>query len=132
MLNYPQKDDLLKINALATSAYGQKSVLLSESNLEFCLAGMRRYGEEAAEHETRVICKAAYLLYHLAFDYHAFIDGNKRTALVSCFSFIEMNIGNYNSDAFPAGEKAEFVKAVAEGKRTISAIEKWLAVGLKK
>lgn len=130
MVRYPKKDDILAINALATAAYDQKSALLQESNLDFCLSGMEHYAREMGDEERRILRKAAYLFYHLAYDYHAFMDGNKRTALVSCFSFIEWNIERYDSGVFGDEEKALFVRETAEGKKSISAIERWLKRGL--
>jgi len=46
---------------------------------------------------------------------HAFIDGNKRTALASCLVFLESN-GLLSVTKLPADQWEEFVLSVAAGK----------------
>jgi len=56
---------------------------------------------------------AAYLFYLCR--NHAFIDGNKRTALASCLVFLESN-GLLSVTKLPADQWEEFVLSVAAGK----------------
>jgi death-on-curing protein len=55
---------------------------------------------------------AAAYWYHIAKN-HAFIDGNKRTALASCLVFLDFN--NISIDVDP-GKLEEFTIALAESK----------------
>jgi len=127
---YPSKEDVISANKRATSAYGQPHVVIAEANLEHVLEAMQHYGENIPEPEERIWRKAAYLLYHLAYDAHVFTDGNKRTALVSTSFFLSINhfAIAFAEDNYENEEErmAKLVKDIAEGKKSISAAYKWI------
>ena len=127
MIEYPTRDYVVKINESVTSAYGQKCVLLQASNLEHYLDGMRRYAQDIEDEQKQLLRKGAYILYHLAYDAHAFLDGNKRTSISVAFSFLDTNIENFDDSKIPEEEKAKVVKEIAKGDHRVSFIEKWLS-----
>jgi len=59
---------------------------------------------------------------------HAFVDGNKRTAWVTCNIFIEMNGGELVFDKFDA---VKFVEGVAGGVIDYDGARDWIAGRLK-
>ena len=59
---------------------------------------------------------------------HAFVDGNKRTAWVTCNIFIEMNGGELVFDKFDA---VKFVEGVAGGTTDYDGARDWIAGRLK-
>ncbi|MFH0927380.1 MAG: Fic family protein [Candidatus Micrarchaeota archaeon] len=128
MVEYPTSEYVIRVNASVTAAYGQKGVVLQSSNLEHYLDGMRRYAHDIKDERAAILRKGAYILYHLAYDAHAFLDGNKRTSISVAFSFLDANLENFDDSKIPEEEKAKIVKEIANGKHTISFIEKWLQI----
>lgn len=124
---YLDTEQVIRANVRLTEAFGQAPGLLSEANLSHYLEAVQRYGETIPDERGRLFKKAAFLLYHLAFDAHAFMDGNKRTALFAAFAFLQAN-GYEFADAGEVSqrERAAFVKEVAEGKKSVQAVAKWL------
>jgi len=59
---------------------------------------------------------------------HAFVDGNKRTAWVTCNIFIEINGGEL---AFDKLEAVKFVEGVAGGTIDYDGARDWIAERLK-
>jgi len=59
---------------------------------------------------------------------HAFVDGNKRTAWVTCNIFIEINGGELVFDKFDA---VKFVEGVAGGTIDYNGARDWIADRLK-
>ena len=59
---------------------------------------------------------------------HAFVDGNKRTAWVTCNIFIEINGGEL---AFDKLEAVKFVEGVAGGTIDFDGARDWIAGRLK-
>src|SRR3989338_11398189 len=118
---------VVAINEYVTSVYDQPHFVMSEANLEHVLDGTKRYAENVDYEEERLFKKAAYLLYHLAFDAHAFADGNKRTALSATAAFLNENLylidrtGTKDQKILPWS-----IQEIAEGKKSISSIYKWL------
>ncbi|MFH1095694.1 MAG: Fic family protein [Candidatus Micrarchaeota archaeon] len=124
---YLDKGQVLRANVRLTEPFGQAHGLLSEANLSHYLEAVQRYGETIPDERKRLLKKAAFLLYHLAFDAHAFMDGNKRTALFTTFAFLEANGCEFLEEGEESQwERAAFVKEVAGGKRSVQAIAKWL------
>lgn len=131
MIEYIAEEDVLEINKIVTNPYGQKSIVLQQSSITHYLDGMKRYGQDIEDETSAIIRKAAYILYHLAYDAHAFMDGNKRTALTVALAFLQKNIENFDDSKIPEEEKAKIVKEIAQGKHSISHIEKWLKTCIK-
>ncbi len=111
---------------MITIAYNQPHVVLSEASLDHLLESAKHYGENIADDKEKLLKKAAFLFYHIAFDFHIFADGNKRTALATAQLFLVLN---HYSISIPSGDwkKAEeMVKQTAQGKRSINSIYNWL------
>lgn len=66
--------------------------------------------------------KAAALLHSLILN-HPFIDGNKRTGIISMIEFLSRN--DY-SVAWEKEDALEFIIEIAEGKHAVDSISKWL------
>ena len=124
MIDYVTKEDAIAINKFVTSAYGQSHAMLQESNLEHYLEGAKRYAQDIDNHQKKVLRKAAYILYHLAYDAHVFLDGNKRTALSVTLTFMHKNLDEIDETKLSYEEKAKVVKEIAKGDHKISFIEK--------
>jgi len=126
---YLDKEAVVGFNRKIALQYGQAHVVVAEANLEHFLEQAKHYGEKIEDDEERLVKKAAYLLYHLAYDAHAFSDGNKRTALMATQTFLELN-------SYEMHEEQEILasamKEIAEGKMTLSAICHWLSKKVKK
>jgi death-on-curing protein len=126
---YLDKWAVAGFNRKIASQYGQPHVLVAEANLEHFLEQAKHYGENVEDEEGRLIKKAAYLLYHLAYDAHAFSDGNKRTALMATQTFLELNAYEMHEEQETL---ASTMKEIAEGKMSISAICRWLSKRVEK
>lgn len=93
--------------------------------VEEVVDSITRYCNTKHDLKEKILCKASFLLFELCTK-HAFLDANKRTAMVSCFIFLTRN------NVFPGfGSKfqkklATYVKEIAQNKHTKSAIVKWL------
>jgi death on curing protein len=87
MIIYLAKHDILYINAQVLQLQGTSSRILSESGLESALTRpqMAAYYENAD-----IIAQAAFLIAGIALA-HAFLDGNKRTALIAGYDFLTIN-----------------------------------------
>ncbi len=130
---YFGKDAVVQLNRMITSHYHQPHAVIAEANLEHYLEAAKHYGETIEDGEEKLLRKAAFLLYHLAFDCHAFSDGNKRTALFATATFLSLNstaivVENDEKEL----ELAGMVKDAAEGKKSISAVCKWLRAHSKR
>ena len=126
---YLDKEAVAGFNRKIALQFGQAHVLVAEANLEHFLEQVKHYGEKMTDDEERLIKKAAYLLFHLAYDAHAFSDGNKRTALMATQTFLELN-------SYEMHEEQEILaltmKEIAEGKRSMNAVSRWLSKKVKK
>lgn len=109
--------------------YSQSHAVQQEANLDHVLDRMQHYGENIAGSREKTLKKAAYLLYHLAYDAHVFADGNKRTALTSTLFFLHHNGLGFPSETDSKEKQEEiagFMKDTAEGKKSLSAVYRWL------
>lgn len=124
---YIDTHSVIAINKMVTEHYGQPHVVIADANLEHALESTMRYGEHISDETEKLLKKAAFMLYHLAYDAHAFSDGNKRTALLATQLFL---ILNSHPIALDSEEKqvrlAKLMKETAEGKQSVSSIYKWL------
>ena len=128
MVRYISKEEVIDANKTVTSSYGQPHFVQQEANLDHVLDSVEGYGEGIKEPSSRIIKKAAYLLYHLAHTAHAFADGNKRTAITATIFFLNQN---HLEAKFEAAEEQDelalVVKETAAGKHTVNYLSKWLA-----
>ena len=82
-------DDILAIHSIQLGATGGSEGLRDRGLLEAAVAQPRAtFGGEFL-HEDLFAMAAAYL-FHIAKD-HAFVDGNKRAALVAALTFLDVN-----------------------------------------
>jgi len=129
MVVYITREIVVQTNKGLVSLYGQSYAIQQEANLEYVLERMQHYGENISDGEEKILKKAAYLLYQLAYVAHVFSDGNKRTALTSALYFLNAN-GYIFPDSTSSSEKqveiAAFMKDTAEGKMPLSAVYRWL------
>ena len=115
------------MNKALTRHYNQPHSVAAEANLEHVLEQAKHYAEGITDAEQRLLKKAAFLLFHLAYDAHIFADGNKRTAFAATAGFLEMNGYEMRLDGEESQlRQAAMMKETAEGKRSISYVFKWL------
>ena len=107
-IKFPNKLDVLMVHATLIAETGGINGLRDEGLFESALdAAENRHRYEAAD---ALSCAAAYA-YHLT-QAHAFVDGNKRTAIVAAGAFLIVNGHVLTADN---GTLYEFVMAVASG-----------------
>lgn len=126
MISYLRKETVMAANQIVTSSYGQAHVVQQEANLDHYLEQVRNYGESVGSEEGRILRKAAHLLYHLTFDAHVFMDGNKRTAYLSVAWFLFDNGYQITLPPDDQDEGILLMREIAEGRRSISSICRWL------
>lgn len=124
MVHYILKDEVIGANKTVTTTYGQPHFVQQEANLDHVLDSVERYGEGIEDESSRIVKKAAFLLYHLAHTAHVFADGNKRTAITATIFFLNQN--GFEAKFETPEELARVVKETAAGKRTINYLSKWL------
>ena len=133
MIIYLNKEAVIKINKSIMNEYAQPHAVVAEANLDYFLERVKHYGENITKNREKLLKKAAFLLYHLAYDAHIFSDGNKRTALSTASVFLTFNSNYIVITSREEQEKmARFVKSVAEGKESLSSNYKWLNSVVKK
>ncbi len=88
-MHYPTLDEVLTLHQLALDAHGGSIGVRDPGLLQSAMAAPRQtmFGEELYP---GIADKSAILLYLLTQN-HPFVDGNKRTALLVCFWFLESN-----------------------------------------
>ncbi len=72
--------------------------------------------------------KAASLLFGLARN-HAFIDGNKRVAVLAALQFLNMN--GYDLELLPVEEAYKTVVQVASGSLSVDDLANWIRDRMK-
>jgi death-on-curing protein len=101
------------IHAEVLAAHGGARGIRNETLLESAVAAPQATMMGQPLISDSIEIAAAYLFYLCR--NHAFIDGNKRTALAACLVFLESN-GLLPEVKLPADEWEEFVLDVAAGK----------------
>ena len=104
--------------------HGGGEGLRDEGGLDSALAYPQN---QAAYGDPDIADLAAGYLFAIAKN-HAFVDGNKRTAWVTCNIFVEVNGGELVFDKL---EVVRFVKGVAGGKIDFDGARNWIAERLK-
>ena len=124
---YLTKGELCLINKDNVESSGDPYAVENPANLEYALEGTQNKYERLGDDAEKILWKASYLLYQIACQAHAFAEGNKRTALTATLVFLSYNGYYYRPFGYKEQEElVEFVKDVAAGKRTVTAIAKWL------
>jgi len=118
---YISSEQVIELHDALVKKFGGLPGLRERGLLESALAApmMAVFGREL--HET-VYDKASAYLFYIARN-HPFLDGNKRTATSTALLFLRSN----NEDPkYDVDELVEFVVTVAEGKRDIPAISRYV------
>lgn len=124
-IQYLDKELIKKINVKALSLENESSVTINEGALD-CVETVRYKYEEIENFKEKVLRKAAYLLKRLC-EGHSFLDGNKRTSFLAATAFINNNLAtNYVIEIVEYEKSIEFLKHVAEGKKSFNEVYKWL------
>ncbi|NLT20788.1 MAG: type II toxin-antitoxin system death-on-curing family toxin [Syntrophomonadaceae bacterium] len=126
-IKFLNKEVILYFHRLLISEYGGSNGLRDEGLLESAVsqAAMTMNGEYL--HRNIIEMAAAYGFY-LCKD-HAFVDGNKRIALVAMDTFLQLNGWDLT-----AGEKETYIimLQLAAGELTKEELTKWLRDNVKK
>ena len=104
-------EDVLALHAMQLARYGGGAGMRDQGLLESALAQPAATFDGQLIHEDLLAMAAAYL-FHIVSN-HPFVDGNKRTGLLSALVFLDLN-----GFAFEHGSEAlyELTMAVAEGR----------------
>src|SRR5687768_16050267 len=108
---------VLRIHRSSIEAYGGEPTVRDMGLLESALAQPRAAFGGQFLHEDLPAMAAAYA-YHIACN-HPFVDGNKRTAALAAFVFLEINGVKLRA---PEKEYEEVILAVASAKMSKSAL----------
>lgn len=111
--------DAVAFHAEQIALFGGQPGIRDESLLESALARPRN---RAAHGEAKAFQLAAACAFGIARN-HPFVDGNKRTALVCAFVFLELNGWEVQA---PEAEAAVTFLALAEGKLSEEGLAEWL------
>jgi len=87
----------------------------NRGDLDFIMDFVRNMYNEYKHRKTRLIKKSAFIFYNIT-SKHPFSDGNKRTAIITCNSFLEYN--GYSIGTLPYLESHKFITDVAKGKKS--------------
>jgi death-on-curing protein len=116
----------LAIHDRQLAEHGGAAGVRDEGLLESALARPRQMFAYS-DRESDMVDLAAALAYGIARN-HPFVDGNKRTAIVACETFIELNGGKLeadDTDLFP------LVLALADGRLAAQELADWLRSHLR-
>lgn len=125
---YLELDDLL---AIASEVLGlEVDVLLRVTDLGLADSAMSRPQASFAGEEfyVSVEAKVATLLFGVARN-HAFIDGNKRVAILVALQFLNLN--GFDLDLTPPEEAYKVIAGVAAGTVTLDALTSWIGARLE-
>ncbi len=120
-MNYLTPDQLASANEKIIDSSGGTRGSLNEANLHHVC-------ERAKSVSKEVVQIAAYYFYFLAFQAHAFTDGNKRTAIAALVEFLVIN--KRKLDATDE-ELVGFALLTASGNASKTEVEKWLKTRIK-
>ncbi len=118
-------EDILEIHVDQIDRYGGRSGVRDQNLLLSAIAQPLSMFDGQYLHKT-MYDKAAAYLFHICQN-HPFIDGNKRTALVSALMFLAVNdfAIDYNEDALE-----KLTRGVAEGKVNKEKATSFFSAGL--
>ncbi len=125
-MNIIDLEQLLQIHAYVIEATGGSSGLRDLGRLEAALATQTQnvFGEELYPY---MIDKAAAIIRSIIAD-HAFVDGNKRTAMLVGLTLLKVNGLTFS---FSAGEIEDFAVSIAINKLDVPQIATWLKSHIK-
>lgn len=102
---------------------------VSKSNIVFALDHIQQRYNDISDKREKLICKAAFLLYSIALK-HPFVDGNKRTSIIACNSFLEYN--GYTIGTLPFRKSRKFITDVAMGIKTETECQQFIRQHISK
>lgn len=121
MIRYLTPEEVLRLHTLLVKRYGGTGGVRDWGLVESALVRPRAsFGDHQAYPD--IFDKAAVLLYSLVKN-HGFVDGNKRTGIAVCGTFLILN--GYELDV-PQEALITFTLAIAEGKLSEVEIGAWL------
>lgn len=114
-------DDVLLLHTDTVNTDGGSHGVRDHGLLDAAVAMPRQQFSGEFLHEDMAAMAAAYL-FHIAQN-HPFVDGNKRTAVMSALAFLQVN----DIDRSPEQDELEAItRQVAAGKLTKDALTKWV------
>lgn len=115
-MKYLKLEEIVQIHDKLIEQFGGEKGIVNKSSLDFIINKLQ-------SSKTDIYHKAAMLLHDIATT-HPFVDGNKRTAIEIAKIFLRQN-GKILTlkDINQAGE---YINSIAEGKKNIFSIEKWV------
>jgi death-on-curing protein len=119
---YFEPGQIKRLNSLIIKYTGGSTGSVNEANLEFVCS----HAKTLSRAYSRV---AAHYLYRLAYQAHAFTDGNKRTALEVTMSFLELNGFYLDADD---QELLGMALLTARGVYSEKQVEEWLKPRIKR
>lgn len=120
-VEYVTREQIIEANKIITRTYGDPFGVLSEANLDHAVTSIQYKYNKEDEFEAMAL-KAALLLDLMANKGHIFVEGNKRTALSVCVTFLEANGFTVETGK----EEEKFVLSVARNEQSVTSISKWL------
>lgn len=120
---YLELDDVLAIACEVLGLEVDALVHVTDLGLADSAAARPRAGFAGEEFYPTVEAKAASLLFGLARN-HAFVDGNKRVAVLATLQFLNAN--GYDLDLSPVEEAYKTVVQVASGNLSVDDLTDWI------
>jgi death on curing protein len=120
-MNFLTLDQIVQLHVLVVGETGGSTGIRDLEPLESVVGAQNQYvfGKETY---TDPMQKAAALIRGIIGD-HPFVDGNKRTALLTALTFLKINGVNLT---IPQGDLENFAVQVAIDKLNVSSIANWL------
>ena len=120
---YLELDDVLAIACEVLGLEVDALVHVTDLGLAHSAVARPRAGFAGEEFHPSMEAKAASLLFGLARN-HAFIDGNKRVAVLAALQFLNAN--GYDLDLLPVEEAYKTVIQVASGNLSVDDLTDWI------
>jgi len=121
VIHYLSEAEIIAINEEVISNFGGLHGV-KDLNLLHLAAGRPQMSVAFQDAYKSIFNKAA-ALFHSIINNHPFLDGNKRTALLSAISFLERNKWGIE---FKRKEAVKFTRKAHNGNYTVEQISKWL------
>ena len=120
---YLELDDVLAIACEVLGLEVDALVHVTDLGLADSAVARPRAGFAGEEFHPTVEAKAASLLFGLARN-HAFIDGNKRVAVLATLQFLNTN--GYDLDLLPVEDAYNTIVQVASGSLSVDDLTDWI------
>jgi len=120
-MNFLTLDQIVQLHVLVVGETGGSTGIRDLGRLESVVGAQNQYVFDK-ETYTDPMQKAAALIRGIIGDY-PFVDGNKRTALLTTLTFLKINGVNLT---IPQGDLENFAVQVAIDKLNVSSIANWL------